>query len=189
MKSSRRALLGATAALSTLHWSGAQASEPVRALLARGGVVIALRHALAPGTFDPEGFRLDDCSTQRNLDDEGRRQAVRIGQWFREQRLEPARVRTSPWCRCIDTANLAFGRADRWDALSSPRASDEAANSRRLGEMRQAIAAVPTGRFEAWVSHQFVLQALTGEPTQSAEGLVLRASGDRVQVLARALLY
>jgi len=188
MKSSRRALLGA-AALSTLQWSGAQANEPVRALLARGGVVIALRHALAPGTFDPEGFRLDDCSTQRNLDDEGRRQATRLGQWFREQRLEPARVRTSPWCRCIDTATLAFGRAERWEALSSPRASDETTKARRLAEMRQALAALPAGRFEAWVSHQFVLQALTGEPTQSAEGLVLRASSDRVQVLARALLY
>lgn len=85
--------------------------------------VLALRHALAPGTFDPPGFRLGDCSMQRNLSDEGRAQARRIGAWFSARALLPARVRSSPWCRCVDTATLAFGAPERWAALGSPRSS------------------------------------------------------------------
>ena len=87
----------------------AGAQDGVAARLRSGGVVLAFRHAMAPGTFDPPGFVLEDCRTQRNLSDEGRAQAARIGQWFREQGLTPARVRSSPWCRCLDTARIAFG--------------------------------------------------------------------------------
>lgn len=179
----------ACAALPLVTWpERARADAAVRALLERGGVVIAFRHALAPGTFDPEGFRLDDCRTQRNLNDEGRAQARRIGEWFRLQGLAPARVRSSPWCRCMDTATLAFGRAERWAALSSPRGSEEAGKPQRLAELRGALSAVPAGRFEAWVTHQFVLQDLAGTPTQSAEALVLRAEAGSVVVAARAAL-
>jgi phosphohistidine phosphatase SixA len=185
----RRAALGAGAALLAAPWLPAHADERVRALLRGGGVVIAFRHALAPGTFDPPGFRVDACSTQRNLNDEGREQARRIGQWFKAGGLTPAQVRTSPWCRCVDTATLAFGAAERWDALSSPRGAEDATRSQRIAELRRAMAAVPTGRFEAWVTHQFVLQDLAGTSTSSAEALVLRAGGDGVQLLARATLY
>ena len=91
----------------------------VAARLREGGVVIAFRHARAPGTFDPPGFRLGDCRTQRNLDDEGRAQARRIGAWFDARGLKPARLRSSPWCRCLETATLAFGRPEAWPALAS----------------------------------------------------------------------
>lgn len=188
-RTSRRALL-AWPAVALL--SPAWASETVRDLLRRGAAVIAFRHALAPGTFDPEGFRLGDCRTQRNLDDEGRAQARRIGAWFREQGLVPAQVRSSPWCRCIDTATLAFGRADAWPALSSPHGSALDDKPRRMAELRAALARVTTGRFEAWVTHQFVLLDLAGTPTQPGEALVLRASAvaaGSVQVLARAVLH
>jgi phosphohistidine phosphatase SixA len=184
---SRRRLLAA--GLLAPWWAAARADEAVRAALRRGGVVVAFRHALAPGTFDPEGFRLDDCSTQRNLNDEGRAQARRIGDWFRSQGLVPARVRSSPWCRCVDTATLAFGRAERWAALSSPHGTPAGERAPHLAELRQALAAVPAGRFEAWVTHQFVLQDLAGTSTSSAEALVLRADAGAVAVLARATLY
>lgn len=185
----RRAALGAGAALLAAPWLPARADETVRALLKSGGVVIAFRHALAPGTFDPPGFRVDDCSTQRNLNDEGRDQARRIGRWFQAGGLMPARVRSSPWCRCVDTAMLAFGAAERWDALASPSGAETATRSQRITELRRALAAVPAGRFEAWVTHQFVLQDLAGESTSSAEALVLRAGGNGAQLLARATLY
>lgn len=157
------------------------------AALRAGGVVAAFRHALAPGTFDPPGFRLDDCSTQRNLNDEGRAQARRLGEWFRGRGLTPAAVRSSPWCRCVDTATLAFGRADTWDALSSPRAADDGLRARRLQQLRDALAAVPSGRFEVWVTHQFVLNDLAGTSTSSAEGLLLKAApgGGTPTVLSR----
>jgi phosphohistidine phosphatase SixA len=156
----------------------AVSADVVRVLLRRGGVVIAFRHALAPGTFDPPGFRLDDCSTQRNLSEEGREQARRIGQWFRAKGLTPSTVRSSPWCRCLDTAQLAFGHTQPWDALSSPAGeADATQRAQRVATLRQALRGLPSRRFEAWVTHQFVLQDLAGVSTQSGEALVLRPPG------------
>ncbi len=165
-------------------------ADAVAARLRAGRVVIAFRHALAPGTFDPPGFRLGQCSTQRNLNDAGRAQAQRIGAWFRQQGLQPAAVRSSPWCRCVDTATLAFGRADPWSALGSPRAGTEETNAAALAELRRALASAGArpepGRFDVWVTHMFVLSALVGGSASSGEGLVLRSTGDgRPEVLAR----
>lgn len=165
----------------------AAAGDPA-ALLREGGLVLALRHALAPGTFDPPAFRLGDCGTQRNLNDEGRAQARRIGDWFTARQLKPARVRSSPWCRCIDTAQLAFGSAEPWAALGSPRAGTETTNAQSLDALRGAIRTTTAqrGRFEVWVTHMFVLADLVGQNTGSGEGLLLRAGADGApQVLGR----
>ena len=186
----RRALLRSLA-LPLWTLGGAQSSSATEtsataALLRSGGVVVALRHALAPGTFDPPEFTLGDCRTQRNLNDEGRAQAQRIGQWFQRQGLQPAQVRSSPWCRCIDTATLAFGTAVAWPALGSPRGSSEQSNEEHLGQLRKAGAAVAAGRFEIWVTHAFVQQALAGQSTGSGEGLVLQVrAGEMPVVLGR----
>lgn len=164
------------------------ANDDTERLLREGGVVIALRHALAPGTFDPPDFTLGDCRTQRNLSEEGRAQARRIGQWFGSRGLQPAAVRSSPWCRCVDTATLAFGRAEPWPALGSPRGSPERTNADHLRQLRAALAAASSqrGRFEAWVTHMFVLSDLTGQNSASGEGLVLRVDpAGVVEVLAR----
>jgi Histidine phosphatase superfamily (branch 1) len=187
----RRALLRTGLALplvSLATLAGAQTPDAAASALRAGGVVIAFRHALAPGTFDPPGFTLGQCSTQRNLNDEGRAQARRIGQWFRRQGLQPARVRSSPWCRCTETAALAFGGADAWPALGSPRGHTEQTNAEHLGLLRGALAdaARQPGRFEVWVTHMFVLSALVHEGADSGEGLVLRPDArGGVQVLAR----
>lgn len=167
------------------------ADADAQAALSAGGVVIAFRHALAPGTFDPPGFKLGECSTQRNLNDDGRAQARRIGEWFEARRLAPARVLTSPWCRCIDTARIAFGRAQVLEALGSPRGASEQTNARSLQALRAQIieASARRDRFDVWVTHMFVLQDLLGQGTASGEGLVLRAApkGD-IDVLARLLI-
>ena len=157
-------------------------------LLREGGLVLALRHALAPGTFDPPEFKLGVCSTQRNLNDVGRQQARDIGAWFQAQRLKPARVRSSPWCRCVDTAELAFGTHEAWPALGSPRGATEATNAESLAALRAAIRTASTqrGRFEVWVTHMFVLADLVGQNTSVGEGLLLRAGADGApQVLGR----
>jgi hypothetical protein len=181
----RRAFLIAAAA----PWAArATVDDDVAARLAAGACVIAFRHALAPGTLDPPGFRLGDCTTQRNLNDEGRAQARRIGEWFRARALAPGAVRSSPWCRCVDTARLAFGRADAWPALGSPRVGSEATNEAALAELRRSLAAAAAhpGRFDAWVTHGFVLSALTGAGTASGEGLLLAAGSEgATQVLGR----
>jgi phosphohistidine phosphatase SixA len=161
--------------------------DAVAALLRGGGVVMAFRHALAPGTSDPPGFRAGVCSTQRNLDDEGRAQARRIGSWFRAAGLQPARVRSSPWCRCLDTAMLAFGQAEPWSALGSPHGATETTHAESLDELRRAlVGAAPGTGFEVWVTHQLVLSRLVGGGTASGEGLVLRADASGApKLLAR----
>jgi phosphohistidine phosphatase SixA len=163
----------------------------LRRALQTGGVVLALRHALAPGTFDPPGFRVDDCSTQRNLNDTGRAQSRRIGRWFVQAGLVPAQVRTSPWCRCIDTAQLAFGSAEVWPALGSPHGTSETVRSTQRTQLLQALAAVSAqaGRLEVWVTHAFVQSAVAGSSTGVGEALALRATGTgRADLLGRLLI-
>ena len=81
---------------------------------------LLMRHALAPGTGDPSGYTLKDCNTQRNLDGQGKQQAVRTGQWLQRQGIQQAMVLTSPWCRCKDTANLlGYGPPEVEPAIGS----------------------------------------------------------------------
>jgi phosphohistidine phosphatase SixA len=162
--------------------------DAIAARLAKGGVALAFRHALAPGTFDPPGFRLNDCSTQRNLDAVGRDQARAIGQWFRSVGLQPAAVRSSPWCRCLETAHLAFGaeQVQPWVALSSPVGTQEQAYPAHQALLREALRNLRSQPgFEVWVTHMFVLQDLVGEGVSSAEALLLESAGSRPRVLGR----
>ena len=76
--------------------------------LQKGGKLIFIRHAYAPGNGDPDNFNLDDCSTQRNLNDEGRKQAQYIGNFFKENKFQIDKVLSSEWCRCKETAKIAF---------------------------------------------------------------------------------
>ena len=73
-----------------------------------GGKLIFIRHAYAPGNGDPNNFNLNDCSTQRNLNVDGRKQAKNIGEFFRENKIKIYRVLSSEWCRCKETADIAF---------------------------------------------------------------------------------
>lgn len=152
---------------------------------AGAGSVLVLRHALAPGTFDPPGFVLGDCSTQRNLDSAGRRQAGQIGDWFLQRQLRPARLRSSPWCRCLETARLAFGEpfgqpVEAWAPLGSPSAGTEAVNAQGLAQLRAELAALAQRRagFEVWVTHMFVISALVGGGVQPGEALLLGVEPD-----------
>lgn len=98
------------ALLLALPGAAASADEAAWAALARGGQVVLVRHAATtPGAGDPPGFRLEDCATQRNLSQAGRREARRLGEAFRSRGVRVARVLSSPWCRCLESAELAFG--------------------------------------------------------------------------------
>lgn len=157
--------------------NAAGTAKDTAALIRQGGVVVAFRHALAPGTFDPPQFKLGDCTTQRNLSAEGREQARRMGQWFATEGLKPESVASSPWCRCMDTATLAFGTARAWPALASPVGSPETTSASNLQQLRDALrqAGQRPGTFQVWVTHMFVLADLAGANTASGEALVLQA--------------
>ena len=76
--------------------------------LEKGGKLIFIRHAYAPGSGDPDNFNLNDCSTQRNLSKEGKKQAKHIGKFFKNKRIKVDKVLSSEWCRCKETAVIAF---------------------------------------------------------------------------------
>lgn len=99
--------------VAALALSGAavHADEALWKLLQGGGQVVMVRHSTTVTGFgDPDGMRLDDCSTQRNLNDEGRREAARLGEELRRRGVPVGAVLSSPWCRCRDTGRIAFGR-------------------------------------------------------------------------------
>ena len=87
--------------------------------LKEGGYYVFIRHALAPGNGDPVNFDLDNCSTQRNLNQQGINQAIRIGVEFKNKDIPISRVLTSQWCRCKDTAFYAFNNYIEFPDLNS----------------------------------------------------------------------
>ena len=87
--------------------------------LKKGGNLIFIRHAYAPGGGDPDNFDINDCSTQRNLSDEGRKQSKKIGVFFKENNIPISLVISSEWCRCKETANIAFKNFETKNFLNS----------------------------------------------------------------------
>ena len=169
----------------------AAADETLWALLRNGGQVIVIRHATAPGTFDPPGMRFDDCATQRNLDDHGRDEARRIGAAFRTREIPVGSVRSSRWCRCLETARLAFSRVDHWEALDGFSRDDTGAReaeARRTGEVRALATAPFSGLNIVLVTHQFNIRALTGLSSIGSGELVVLSPRGRDFAIAGRLL-
>lgn len=151
------------------------------------GYVVMIRHAEAPGTGDPANFRLGDCSTQRNLSGAGRAQAVRVGGEFRRRNIPVARVLSSQWCRCLDTARLLnLGKVEPFAALNSFFANQRT-ESRQTEEVRSFIINNrSTQGAIIMVTHQVNITALTGIVPQSGESVVLRANQQgKVELVGR----
>lgn len=170
----RRLLLGAPALLLA---AAPLSATTVGQRLGAGGHVLLMRHAEAPGVGDPPGFRIGDCSTQRNLSAAGRDQARAAGRWLRSQGLERAQVWSSPWCRCLDTARLLdYGPVSVEPSLSSFFGDYERGPQQR--EALQAFVArlqdVPPDRAPVLVTHQVVISAYTGGGASSAEMVLVR---------------
>jgi broad specificity phosphatase PhoE len=159
------------------------ADDAVAAQLRAGGCVVLWRHAqTTPGVGDPPGFRLGVCSSQRNLSLEGRAQASAAGEWFKRRALKPTAVRSSAWCRCRDTADLAFGTHVHWAPLDSTFGRSADAGGRRQ-VMLDAMTRIPAGAFEVWVTHQVNIGAFTGESLAMGEAVIVGPEG---RVLGRS---
>src|SRR6266446_216045 len=165
------------AALLMFVASGAEASDAIWEALRAPGSVVVVRHSYAPGTFDPPDAKLEDCSTQRNLDDSGRAQARRIGEAFRAHGIAVGAVRSSPRCRCLDTARLAFGKAEPWGVLGGA-LRDENLRKRQLAEIRKEIDAHRDGPPLVLVTHGSVVSDLTGLNVAMGAFVVLRRTPD-----------
>ena len=103
----------------SLLLTNVKSDEIVIKQLKKGGNIVFIRHAIAPGGGDPENFRLNDCSTQRNLDSQGIEQSRKIGIFFNKNQIPIDNVLSSQWCRCKDTAKYAFKNFETFDALNS----------------------------------------------------------------------
>jgi len=164
---------------SSLPGGAAGAAETVSLTeLAKTGRVLMLRHANAPGTGDPATFRLDDCSTQRNLDVGGRAQATALGKRLAQAGVVAAKVYSSQWCRCLETARLLeLGPVEPLPALNSffGRPQERAAT---IATLRAFLAALPTrGPPVVLVTHQFTINAFTEGGTVSGGGSLFELNG------------
>jgi broad specificity phosphatase PhoE len=163
----------------------AQADEAVWDDVRGGGHVLYIRHAqTTPGFGDPPGFTLEDCSTQRNLSEEGRAQARRLGQALAEREVPIGEVLASPWCRCLETARLAFGRAKVWAALSNLHGRHENAEQ-QVRAIRPHIAAHEGKDNLVLVAHGSVAVALLGERPATGEVLVLKPQPGGFRLVGR----
>lgn len=191
----RRHLLGALAALAVAPSLRAQPAEPRaadheaawRALAAPGHSLILRHAATVPGIGDPPGFRLDDCATQRNLSAAGRAQAQQLGAAVRARGLRIDALRSSRWCRCLDTARLAFPELplEPLGALNSF-FEDRSTAAAQTAALRAWLATLGVRR-AVLVTHMVNIAALTGEGVAMGEALVIAnaPAGQTTRVLAR----
>ncbi len=153
-------------------------------LLREGGCVVLMRHAQTePGVGDPPNFKPGECATQRNLSEAGREQARRVGAAFVRERVRLDQVRSSAWCRCVDTAMLAFKENTVWPPINS-----FFGGAGRDDQTREVLAAVQSWappRNLMLVTHQVNITALTGEFLAMGEVLVTRPEAGRLRLLAR----
>lgn len=185
----RRNILLSTVCAALPSWS--LADEAAWAALKKPGAIVLFRHALAPGGGDPLGFKAGDCSTQRNLSEEGKLQAMRIGQALRERGVRVQAVWHSEWCRTRDTAQIAF--PDLREPALKPEPAFNSFFDNRSAEPAQTAAARTL--LLAWrgsgalvvVTHQVNITQLTEVFPQSGEGVVLQRQGKRLLVQGRLL--
>ncbi len=166
--------------------SAAMADEALWSLLAKGGQVVLIRHAVTdPGVGDPPGFRLDDCRTQRNLSAAGRVEAERLGAAMRAHGIRVSRVLSSPWCRCLETARIAFGGAAQVEpALGNLFGQGD--REQQLAGFRAIVAAAPKRGNLVLVTHGSTTAAFTGIHPGTAEMVIVTPErGGKYRVAGR----
>ena len=141
--------------------------------LDEGGKIIFIRHAYAPGSGDPDNFNLNDCSTQRNLSDEGREQAKLIGKFFRENHIKVDKVLSSEWCRCKETAKIAFRNFSTNSFLNSFYNPLFAKNrNKQLKELNNYIETLKTNGNLILVTHYVLISEVLNYNPSSGEIVV-----------------
>jgi phosphohistidine phosphatase SixA len=146
-----------------------------------GHHVLLMRHADAPGFGDPPGYKLEDCSTQRNLGEGGRKQAVAIGRWLELQGVTQAKVLSSAWCRCLDTARLIDKGAVSVEPALGSFFDDMSLGQAQTKDMQKMIAT----RFAEnkstpliLVTHHVNIEAYTGKIVNVGDMVLVRVRPD-----------
>ena len=150
--------------------NSAYSVEEVLTSLKEGGKIIFIRHALAPGNGDPENFDLNDCSTQRNLNQRGIEQSKFIGSIFIKNQIKIENVYSSEWCRCIDTAKFAFKNYETFSALNSfYDIRFEANEERQITQLKEFINQWNSKENIIFVTHFVVISSMLNIGTSSGE--------------------
>ncbi|MGH7396349.1 MAG: histidine phosphatase family protein [Candidatus Rokuibacteriota bacterium] len=164
-----------------------RADDALWALLEAGGQVVLLRHGTTTsGVGDPPGFRLGDCATQRNLTEGGREESRRIGAVFKARAIPVERVLSSRWCRCLETAQQAFGRAEPWEPLNSL-VPDRARQAERSRAFRGLAGEKRAGGNTILVTHGVNIAAFVGVHPAMAEMVIVTPQGNGTFTVAGRL--
>ena len=138
-----------------------------------GGKLIFIRHAYAPGSGDPNNFNLNDCSTQRNLNVDGRKQAQEIGEFFRENKIKIYKVLSSEWCRCKETANIAFKDFSTNNFLNSFYSSKYAKNKdKQVKALNNYVKKFKSNKNLIFVTHYVLISEVLNYNPSSGEIVV-----------------
>lgn len=184
-----RGVLFASMVLLLLPAQQASAGQAGWDALKAGTAFVIMRHALAPGTGDPENIDLSKCETQRNLSDQGRQQARETGTLFRNNGIAAADVFTSAWCRCRDTAMLlALGAVETLEPLNSFFRRQDRRQAQTLA-LKDWLQARTGDRPLVLVTHQVNITALTGVFPKSGELIFVEVGADNsLRVIDRAVI-
>ena len=138
--------------------------------LKEGGKIIFIRHAYAPGGGDPDNFDVNDCSTQRNLNNEGISQSKLIGEFFVKNKIQIDQVLSSEWCRCKDTAKYAFKNFKTFNALNSFFSSKFAKNEdKQIKDLKNFIQNWKSEKNLVLVTHYVVISSMLNMAVGSGE--------------------
>ena len=141
--------------------------------LKKGGKLIFIRHAYAPGGGDPENFNLYDCNTQRNLSPSGRDQARKIGNFFQDNKIPIDKVYSSEWCRCKETASIAFNKYETKNFLNSFFSSQFAKNKDpQMKKLKKFIKNWDENKNLIFVTHYVVISESLNYTPSSGEIIV-----------------
>ena len=141
--------------------------------LVDGGKLIFIRHAYAPGSGDPNNFNLNDCSTQRNLSENGRKQAKYIGEFFETNKIKIDRVLSSEWCRCKETAKIAFKDFTTNNFLNSFYSSKYAKNKdKQLNSLNEYVKKFKSDKNLVLVTHYVLISEVLNHAPSSGEIVV-----------------
>jgi len=141
--------------------------------LKEGGKIIFIRHAYAPGGGDPDNFDVNDCSTQRNLNNEGINQSKLIGEFFVRNKIQIDQVLSSEWCRCKDTAKYAFQNFKTFDALNSYFSSKFAHNEeKQIKDLKNFIQNWKSEKNLVLVTHYVVISSMLNMAVGSGEMVI-----------------
>jgi len=141
--------------------------------LEEGGKLIFIRHAYAPGSGDPKNFNLNDCSTQRNLSLDGKKQAKYIGEFFKKNKIKIDKVLSSEWCRCKETAKIAFKNFSTNSFLNSFYSSKFAKNKdNQLKKLNDFIKEIEGNKNLIFVTHYVLISEVLNYGPSSGEIVV-----------------